>query len=372
MRFNIKPLESFLFRDAKPFETGDTIAEGIFPFLPSTLYGAVRGTVLAQRSKYDDFLAGKDPEIKKQVGTPKSQGDFSLKSQFLTDGEKNYFITPRDLVCDRKGDSDRLLPQVKAAGDYTSEKNVRGLEFYRTPDRSMAYPEESWLHDLKSYLMGDFSSLQVKKKSDFFAMEEKTGIAVDKTTGTAEEHMLFTQRRHRLLEEYRILSDFERLSLLDPKGILTMGQDRRLFEYELVKADPILSPAEKEEIISRIDRSKKFKIFFASPAVFANGWLPEGVSKEDFSWEISKQLKIEIYAVFSGAPVSFGGWNHVYHIPRTMRRAISAGTVFYCRLAAGDAAALFDHFFDRTISDYKEEHYDRQGFGHTFIANIDE
>lgn len=371
MRLKIKPMESFLFKDAKPFETGDTIAEGIFPFLPSTLYGALRGTVLAQRGKYDDFLAEKDVEIKEQVGTAKTRGNFSLKCQLLTDGAHDYFITPRDLAADKNDTQNRLFPQVKAEDRYISDETVEKLELYKTSARDMSYPEESWIDNLKSYLMGDIPGLHFKRKDDFFAIEEKTGIAIDKKTGTAAEHMLFTQRRHRLLEKYVIVSDFDGLSLLDRKGILTMGQDRRIFEYEVEQSSPIVDPAEKQAIIDSIQNSKTFKLYFASPAVFANGWLPGAVAKNDFTWEISPHLEVKIFAVFSGKPTSFGGWDRVYHVPRTMRRAAGAGTVFYCRLRKGDAAAVWDHFFDRTISDFKEDHYDRQGFGHTFVAILD-
>ena len=58
MTLLIKPLEPFFFRDARPFDKGEGWATGIFPPLPSTIYGAIRTAAISQKSTINDYYSG--------------------------------------------------------------------------------------------------------------------------------------------------------------------------------------------------------------------------------------------------------------------------------------------------------------------------
>ena len=106
MKMIIKPLETFLFRNAKPFDFGDTLAESIFPPNPSTVYGAIRTAVISQKSDIVSFKEGIDEKLKEEIGTINSFGKFKIKNLFLYKFDDvighYYFSVPRDLVKKKK------------------------------------------------------------------------------------------------------------------------------------------------------------------------------------------------------------------------------------------------------------------------------
>jgi len=89
MIIRIRPLDTFFFRDGKPFSLGqETWADGVFPPSPSILYGALRAIYF---SEYPDEF--------KKANTPDDPTlKLKIKGIFLEIGEKIYLPVPADFV----------------------------------------------------------------------------------------------------------------------------------------------------------------------------------------------------------------------------------------------------------------------------------
>ncbi len=374
MKINLTPQETFFFRDSRPFDKGNGWATGIFPPLPSTIYGALRTAAISQKSSICDFYSDKPIGIRKEIGYFNHSGDLEIRSQVIASGSTFYIPCPLDLL--QKGD--KLYPLIPNTEEIVSDMD---LKFFKAPDANFSaidfsQPEIPWIekYDLEDYLLGKSEMSAMKKP--FYRNELKTGIQKNFTTGTAREHMLYVQNMLRMENDNMCFSvDINNCSSLDEKGILRLGHDGRIFNYTLSKKNnfDFINTNVKNQIKDRINQSKCFKLFFTSPTFLGNGWLPKGVEKKNnYEWKVNKQISIQIESVMTGRPMRIGGWKinkTGKGSPKPMNKAIPPGTVYYCKLCEGDADKLFNALFDKNYSDL-DKNLSRQGFGHTLIALI--
>jgi CRISPR-associated protein Cmr3 len=363
----IKPLEPFFFRDARPFDKGEGWATGIFPPLPSTIYGAVRTAAISQKSTIDDYNSDRHIAIREEMGSPGYYGTFAIKSVLLYYGY--YCLVPMPLDLLQKKDQKRLgilLPNPR--GDKIISD--RSFTFYQA-DPDFKTPTNPWLdgYGLASYLSGEPPT----RSNTWNPLYEeiKTGIEKDPEKGNAMEHMLYVQKMLRLEDNegghYEFSVDMESISSLDERGILKLGHDGRVFSYEKTTEGNFDFLANKINAIkSKIDFAKQFKLLFTSPVLLKNGWLPGGVKDLNDIWETGS-VAIRIKSAVLGKPMRVGGWDMKKGGPKPMRKAVPPGSVYYCELAKGTVDALFDTLFDKNISDADDD-LARQGFGHTLIG----
>jgi len=89
MIIRIRPLDTFFFRDGKPFSRGqETWADGIFPPSPSILYGALRAIYFSEYP--DEFNKANTPDDPTL--------NLKIKGIFLGMGKLIYLPVPADFV----------------------------------------------------------------------------------------------------------------------------------------------------------------------------------------------------------------------------------------------------------------------------------
>jgi len=68
-----------------------------------------------------------------------------------------------------------------------------------------------------------------------------------------------------------------------------------------------------------------------------------------------------------GKPVGIGGYDFVKNRPKTMKKAVPAGSVYYFELQESSIDDLFERVWHKPISDEKS----KEGFGITLIGGFD-
>ena len=383
MMLEIKPFDPLFFRDGKPFTMGDeALAGSVFPPAPSTVYGALRSAYIAHNGGLELFAAG---EMREAVGTPDEPGSFALKGVFLRMGEETLLPAPLDLGREKDpADSRRenrllrLEPTPKKRLPCLSPPD-RDMELMLFPEGGSLVKDSSGyfisLSSFREYLECTATDFRGHPLRDVVMQEPKLGIKRDAATHASQEGFLYRVSMHRLGARDRDGSIIESSFLVDYEGAcdfpdefyVRLGGDgkpcmaRNLNGVE----QPHIMKRGSEEIRSRVERSKRFKLYLATHAIFENGWLPSCCTKRDGSW-IAEFDGLELRLLFAGIgkPLHIGGWDVHRNVPKLMRRAVPAGSVFYFEILKGDVEKVMRNFDYVNISD----HYPEQGFGLAFVG----
>ena len=369
MKICITPQEPFFFKDARPFDKGEGWARGIFPPLPSTIYGAFRTAAISQKTGITRFYGSDKHSISDEMGSPKRQGTFTIKSFAIQGRVNSYFQAPLDLVQGSPKAPGKLL--TLQLSDHNTVTDT-GLVLYKTPHRECKSPDFPWIDRFafKAYLLG--SQILNPVSEPMFIEEVKTGIEKSRLRGSAQKHMLYVQAMLRLKEGLCFSVDVKHCSSLDPQGVLRMGHDGRIFYYQVAKEGKNFDFLDRAVIEEKVNQTGCFKLIFTSPALLKNGWIPGDVSGGGpYNWKVGK-LNVLIESAVIGR-----GWkmaNTKPGSPKPMYRAVPPGSLYYCRLEKGDTKTLFDTFFDQNFSDRDSDfekpdfEFKKQGFGHTLIG----
>lgn len=350
----IDALDTLFFRDSKTFTKGeDTWADTMFPPYPSVIYGALRSAYFAENIEELD-LANKE-------GDP-TRG-LIIKNICLKQGEEFYFPYPMDCVTDKETKNTKILTLEEnfLSGKHTSLNGMNDLLQSSFDTAETVKDSLISLTSLKEYLTLEDKSPIAHKKNDFIELEPKIGIARSKHTHTSDEGMLYRVGMNRLeskLKENKtnkisLVVNFEGLELLNKDGLMKMGGEGKAVRYETIN-DSI-----KVEL-SQITNGK-FKLYLSTPAIFKNGWLPSWIDENSLKGKIpNTNTKVQLLTAAIGKPVSIGGWDIKRGCPKTMRKAIPAGSVYYLKLLEGDISNLHG----KSISDLNSN----EGFGIAYVG----
>ena len=358
MQIELNPFDTLFFRDGKPFERGDEVwANGVFPPAPSVVYGALRTTLLSRNLDWLSLAGGPDDPTRA----------LRIKAFLLQQDGKVYFPCPYDVVYEKEDKDD---PQLLSLEKRTFLSSFP-MESVLVPPSEQGIWETMGGNHFVSYL--DFNQYLQKtqrplpiKANDFLKKEPKIGIQKSRMTGSSEEGRLYRVELLRLLENTGFYLDVElpesTEASLSTAGIINIGGEGKSVGYKLTNAVVDISLPELE--------GEFFKLVFATPACFEQGWLPKGIDPITMKGEWCGQ-QVKILTVASDRPVYLGGFAmktaHQAGGPKPMRRAIPAGTVYFLKIMKGETQEVAKAFHNQCISDYG---LDREGFGLTFVGKI--
>ncbi|KKG14592.1 type III-B CRISPR module-associated protein Cmr3 [Methanosarcina mazei] len=381
IQINLNPLDTLFFRDSRSFDAGEeTTADFNFPS-PLTFYGAIGNAVLENtpenerrkfvHGKYEHPKLGKYDE--KLVDTP-----LKIKGLFLQEGGRIYFPSPENLWVEatkRPYVPHVLLPYENKEWlwDINDEK-LRPLKMPRSDDKILDLkPLGEYIpaEEMSKYLAGKLnfrSTLKSKSEDSFFAKETRYGHAISKCSKTPEEHFLYTAVHLRFKDQLRkrnyVQSGFtvfvEGIEELDlPNKTISLGGEKKKVS---VKCENTMIIPEQPEILDEIQCRKRFFIYFATPAIFKNGWRLELPS--EFS-------DATLVGAAVNKPLHISGWKSGCKTnedvlggkPRPIKRAVRAGSVYFFE-AEYWSKEKFKEFFDKyhfgaSLSD----EYPSAGFG---------
>ncbi|CAA7602815.1 CRISPR-associated protein, TM1793 [Acididesulfobacillus acetoxydans] len=359
MLLKIKALDPLFFRDGKPFTMGEDFwAEGFFPPFPSVFYGALRTAFFAENPSFlPNATTDKDPTL-----------NLRIRSILLMNGETIYFPCPLDVVKDKEEtEVQRAYPlQLSPAGrssNYFLPQVLTVPEGREAETLSGALLERLTFID---YLSGSQEALPYRMISEFVTEEPKIGITLDRQYRRAEGHKLYRIGMKRLApdrgsglatKETSFLVDYEGLELPN-KGFIRLGGEGKVAGYETIERKWLPQPAPFGE--------KRFKLYLLTPAVLANGWLPEWLNEKDLTGNY-RGLSLRLLTAAIDKYVSVGGFNIKENSPKPMKRAVPAGSVYCFELLDGDPEQVQDIFHYRPM---EENSYSREGFGTVLVGGV--
>ncbi len=364
MTIEIEALDTLFFRDGKPFSMGDdTWANGMFPPLPSVLYGALRTAYMAQKNIPIDEIIGKTENLRiKQIAYKVTT---KLRDSRNTPTDLSYPI-PLDLVMETDLNEDTK----KYAEKYNSfdTKLATQIEKISSHLNDFAYQNEKLLScvedveniedgvitdaSINNYLKGKIkSAIQATKISDAYKIESKMGIGRQNETHTTEEGKLYRVNMLRP-NDIKICIEFEGLDDFAEKGLLRLGAENKLATFEKISIEKLPIPQNLE---------KEFKIYLSTPAIFDNGYYPTQIFK-------NANVEVELLTCAVGKYLNVGGFDMQKREPKPMQKAVPAGSVYYYRLKSGNLQDLLNELQTNGISENQQSQ--KEGFGIAYIAKI--
>ncbi|RKY69198.1 MAG: hypothetical protein DRP97_05570 [Candidatus Latescibacterota bacterium] len=148
-----------------------------------------------------------------------------------------------------------------------------------------------------------------------------------------------------------------------PDKTIALGGERRRAVVSISQKDDFIT--KQPEVIEKIQHTKKFFIYLATPAIFRNGWY------RDFSSKFDGDVKMVGAAVKK--PLYISGWkirgNSFKGYPRPIRKAVPAGSVYFFEAESwGDEQ--FEEFYEKYhFKESLSDEYPSAGFGIGLIGS---
>ena len=338
LKYRISPVDPIISRDARQFGAGSPMHS--LNWLPNTLIaGAVR-TALWKTSE--------DPDSRETLEALRST---VVKGIFPMLNGKMYFPRPLDII-----KSAKAIYQI-TPGEFPENSGanmpIKGLmpafpdaEEDFKPEKLNAFWEKKlmihWLREgKKDFELSDECTLSAP------AHDERVHASISTLTGTARDGNLFSTTgldfiyrngQEQTFTQGAISIDIEAVNL-PARFIAPVGGERRLAEFSRHDEDHTLwdYPKELPEVIS-----DKLRLVLASPAVFANGWLPDWIDSQSLTGNIPNTgvtVKLISAVIDRWQPVSGWGYERGKTGSKPMRRAVPSGSVYFFKITSGTLEA---------------------------------
>jgi CRISPR-associated protein Cmr3 len=350
--YQVDPVDVLMLRGNRSFGDGGEHGEVSMPPWPSVFAGAFRAALLGQDANllaaYSRHAGDSNRPVRERsaaireaigerlfdvLGTPDAPGSFRLAWLSLARHGGPVMPLPADLLAFRSGEELRTVPltpaEIPGASGPLPLRAVPRLEAQQKPAGG------AWLDaaGVQAHLAG-MAPATVMPTSRLFAAETRLGIGIDPTARTAADGALYTTEAVSFAAGSGFLVGIEGMegAALPDEGVLRLGGDGRAARYRRVDAAlPAPAPV-----------AGRFRLVMATPAVFAGGWIPDGVAADaDGHYRLKGDgfsARLVCAAVPRNAVVS--GWDIARWIPKTAQRVVPAGSVYWFDGFEGDHRKL--------------------------------
>ncbi len=359
MNIFIEPSDVWLFRDGRPFAPNERgRAVSLFPPTPQTVQGVIRSARLAQSGESFDYRKWSDALIG-EIGQPDTFGKLlRLRGPLVAKrqgngGVQRYFPLPLDLTKLQNGW--HILPPHPAPDLQTNWHHKDLQPLLPSPGEPMKF-DLVWLDDsaFSAYLSGTAPTDDtVTKTGCLYGHESRFGVQIDSRLKRPADGMLYQVEFVRLEADIGLLVEVEGVTL-SSSGLLQLGGEARAGHYETVTTGVTLS---LDGRLTDGVKPLRFKVYFATPALFGHGWLPDAIDVRTLkgNW---RGIDLKLIAAAIGKSQAIGGRDIAGgDSQRAIRRAVPAGSVYFFEtqatadevLAAFDGQCVCDAEADRQI-----------------------
>jgi len=317
----LQPEDVWLFRDGRPFSAGsDYRAQSLFPPMATTVQGMLRSYHLVVQG----IDLGNKAAIADAVGTAACYpSGFQVRGPFLACQESEdgrvafhrYYPLPEDAV-GGEGCFQALTPISPPNGVSTCCPTPH-LLWDPSPPRKRE--KEWWLceDELALYLQGEFAT--AVDGEQLYEREARFGIGQDAMRHTTAQGLLFEVQYIRPRDGVGLYIEVEGLPGWPAAGVLCAGGENRAGRFQQIEAEAL--PTSPDPLPQR------FKLYFATPTYFGQGWVPD-----DWGQFIRGDIELKCAAI--GRYRSFGGFDlaadagHA-RAHKASRRYVPAGSVYF-------------------------------------------
>jgi CRISPR-associated protein Cmr3 len=370
----LEPLDTLFFRNHKPFAAGeDTHAESTTMPSPLTIYGAIGDYYLKKtgkgisdlRNNPDTKLGKYDPDL--------IHSNLKIKGIFLTKGGRFYLPSPANIYgYGISGESMNL--QILVPGELSGRKwdiDNHDIQPLAIPSIKGTKQVDGFMEmgDIRDYLLNNLSqrSRRIHNMGEFFASENRYGNTLLRDSLTVEN--LYSASHLRSVEgmegkEYikaGIAVEVEGLDKSDfDRPTLLIGGERRRAR---IMNDVSIQSLKDDNVLKAIQEKKRFLLYFLTPSIFTTGCYWSNLPQE---LDGAKLVGATI-----NKPIYLSGWrreNDASGVPRPLRKAIPAGSVFFFTADEWDDSRFEQLYNKYNMGDSLSEEYPVAGFGITAIG----
>lgn len=348
MEIKFTPLDPLFFRNGRPFSAGEeSWADSIFPPNPSVLYGALRTALATASGKAIPFS---------EVKTKLSEQVVRINRLYYLWENTPYYAMPLDYMGNGEKNSHNQytlhLAQAVPLQSVIPPDKAEHLKYRLKPpfNRAGALDDaivtESTLLD---YLQNETPVITARRLKDLVLEEPKVGIGRSNQTRSVDEGLLYRVGMQRIqLHLGMTVSPVPGYNL----GDIDNAQVRLGGEGKIA----LLNAVDNVDFHSNMQQIRLntgwFKLYFATPALIDNNTFLHN---------------LDINATLVGASIgklqSIGGYDMAANTPKTMYKAIPAGSVLYYQTSeTPDTIAALQ---GQSFGVRKEE-----GFGIAYFGNF--
>jgi len=351
MKLFLSPVDVWLFRDGRPFDAGaDHYARSLFPPYPSVVQGAIRARhLIVQGVNLGDKRA-----IAEAVGTAENFGSLRLRGPFITrreDGRSltRYFPAPADAAPWDDSHLKAITPQPAADRKVITSADGRlPLLLFPHPIEAGKREWGGWLTEALLWRCLQGEPVQPIYADALFAVENRYGIGMDSDRRAAQRGQLYAAEFIRPHEGVGLYVEVNGYDGWPERGLMRIGGEGRAAHFERVDAPDW--PAPPQPLPTR------FKLYFATPAYFSQGWQPA-------DWRAFFEGDVTLKAVALNRYESRGGFDDATGDQKSARRFVPAGSVYF--FEHNGSARLRSDLVQNAITDYGAE----IGFGQVAVAS---
>lgn len=382
----IESLAPLVFRSGKPFGSKMSAQDMIFP-LPSAGAGLIRSLAITQGNiDFKEHRCKLDNPNYQQLLSIKSYGVYLVK--YREDSEPTLLVPkPANSLCMEQENGEKTLIRLapKSIGDDCGSDLPEHLLHVQTVDEQGNFKDVKgkpkndvnyWsLDDVLAWQKGDALTYEQIKTNGVTSIptDIRTHVAIDDATLSSEDGRLFQTASYDLgyqaKPNHQGFND-ERLGFVIfsdqalEEDLATLGGERRLSNFKQTKVS--LPKAIQQADVDNMNQAKGFSLTFITPCIFANGYLPSWIDEASMTGKLpDSDINVRLKAVAIDRWQAVSGWDSLLWQPKAMRKAVSAGSVYWFELVDDiDLPTL-----QRLSMPLADDHYDQNdGFGMAVIA----
>jgi CRISPR-associated protein Cmr3 len=329
----IEPLDVLFLRGNKLFGDPGSDGESLVPPWPSAAAGALRSQVLA-RDGVDLRAFAQGRLDHPSLGTPTTPGGFALTAFTLAQQQRSGTVhtlhtLPADLVVTQNNEAysiQSLRPQLPRLGLQSSGTLVQVPVLpeaeRRKAETGLWLTQAGW----QSYLNGQMPNpaTDLVNTSELWAIDSRVGIGMDAGTRSVEEGKLFTAQAVAFKPGIGFVASV-RGAALPEKGTLRLGGDGRGASSQSVVHQAIQAD------LQAIAAHGRCRIVLTTPGLFAHGWLPNGITKQDDGshWLDLHGVRARLVCATVPRAETISGWDLARWQPKAALRAAPTGSVYW-------------------------------------------
>ena len=352
----IQSLAPLVFRSGKTFGSQMSAQDMIFP-LPSAGAGLIRSLTITQRkTDFNEQRCALDNPTYQQLLAIKSYGVYLAKYRKAS---TPIILTPKpanSLYVENDGKIElvRLAPQ--AMDDDCGSDIPDGLLYVQTVDAQgnaqtlKGKPKTGvkfWtLENLQKWQNGENLSYADIQKDGVtnIPTDIRTHVAIDDETLSSEEGRLFQTASYDMDYQAKSAKQIHQRGFNDErlgfvvvseqdltKDLATFGGERRLSQF-LPISETLFATACQAQV-QKINDAKGFSLTFITPCIFASGYLPNWIVESTMAGKLpNSNINVRLKAVAIDRWQAVSGWDSLLWQPKAMRKAVSAGSVYWFEL----------------------------------------
>ena len=193
--FEYQPVDTVFCKGAEPMEMGEHhSASSIFPPPPETIAGAVRSAVLEQQKiSIPDYYQGNvDKEIITAIGRAGQKAPFEIIGPFFLNCKECYVPAPYFWFTEKtqlKNNSKVTIYRARPLSTSLIKSDLPASRLYWAKGKKDILTTLGGHYIKMTDLFAQKEQIEVKKSSDFFIFEQRTGIALSHNRTVREGHL---------------------------------------------------------------------------------------------------------------------------------------------------------------------------------------